>query len=575
MAIFIPPKGSAEVLSSIPLQEGEIVFNTTDKKFYTGDNGKLGGKAIFTDGAPALEGDFATKSDLSTLSTTFAAQIAEAVKQEADPLFTEALSGLATKEDLEQHEANAEAAYLKAADFDTAFADAFGDAAGDYYTKDAANDAIARATSGLASKSEIASLISDEQDPDFHEALSGLARVEDLDNYASKSEVDSKIYKNDYTSFEVTVISAAIPAGTLSDIDNPFGANEKIAYKYGVGATYAQMLEKFYLCSDTPIIYSDVVIDWGDGTQTAIADDDEDVTLKKGKPGDSYNKIEVKHTYAETGKYIVKIYGKDYFGIRNTDNDYNLISRVFEEDLSLASCVTDLTDFCNRARLLLKVDAARWINTKNVTVAYELFAGCHNLYSAVGFYGFFPKLLRYNMMFSHCWSLVYTDIRIMPGTYAIHSMFNGCHLLGSLPSKPVKVEDLFCENTSFNARCAAAAAFRNCYSLSLNDVSKVADLLWDNVNTVFATGTSATRTFYCDNGVPAELTQYAPSLTAEFNPPAWLSAVPTTWGGSKTDDTITVNKEFFNSILTRLSQLEADVADISGAVSGANREEEP
>ena len=564
MAIFIPPKGTSDALSSIALLEGELVFNTTEKKFYTGDGETLGGFPAFNGGgSPAPEGDFVTKDELSGYATK--TDIAAMLTSEADPLFAEAVSGLATKQDV---------AGLISKDY-------VDEAVGEV------NDAIVELKDGLevngvvksdledyVSKDEIATIITGEEGADFEEAVESLAKLDDLTNYATtgyvKNEVKNEIDKSDYTSFEVTVISSAngIPAGTASTIDNPYVENEKLVYKFGVPATYTAMTEKFFLCSDTPMDKSDVVIDWGDGTQTAIADGGADVVLKKGKPSSTYNKIEVTHVYTVEDKYIVKIYGKDYFGIRNTDNDYNLISRVFEEDLSLASCVTDLTDFCNRARLLLKVDAARWINTKNVTVAYELFAGCHNLYYATGFYGFFPKLLRYNMMFSHCWSLVYTDMRIMPGAYAIYSMFAGCHLLGSLPNKPVKVEDLFCENASFNARVSANAAFRNCYSLKMSSPDKVANLLWDNVNTVFETGTGAAATFHFDDSIPSELIDYAPSLTAAFELPAWLSAVPTTWGGTNTENnTIVVNKALFNSILSRLDALEA-------TVNGSERNEE-
>ena len=57
MAIFKPPRGSDEVLSEIVLEKGEIVYNTTDGKFYTGDDQTAGGILLNSGAAAPVSGE--------------------------------------------------------------------------------------------------------------------------------------------------------------------------------------------------------------------------------------------------------------------------------------------------------------------------------------------------------------------------------------------------------------------------------------------------------------------------------------------------------------------------------------
>ena len=447
-------------------------------------------------------------------------------------------------------------------------------------------DPLFKGVSGqFATKAEIANLISEELDPKFEEvsgkfqlaetAFSGdyndlinkpeipeipsgvssfandagyLTEHQSLDGYATKEELNEL----DYTSFEVTVISSSIAADTFSDIENPYISGQTIPYTYAItGATYLSMIEKFQLVSNSPKESADVIIDWGDGEQTIVATD-EGVTSSYSTSS-NYYKFGLSHKYDAVGKYIVKIYGKDYFGIRNTGNKNNLISRVFEEDLSLASCVTDLTNFCSNALLLLKIKAARWINLKNIVNIHEMFGGCSNLYYAIGFYGFMPKMLRYNLMFSNCAGLVYTDIRIMPGTFSIISMFNSCSRLGMLGgNQSIYLDELFWDTGYLNNHCAIGGAFNWCSYLKIKNINRAKELLWNNVHTYFEFGTAGVPFPYCSNSL--------------------LAQIPVSWGGTLNEEPITLNNLYVTNINDNINNNEININNLITKLSKVIKE---
>lgn len=139
MAIFIPPRGTKESLSGIALYEGELVYNTTDKKFYTGDGVTLGGKPVFEDQTADMS-QYATKADIAGL-----------LSGELDPIFGAISGSLATTE---------------------------------YVNAEFAKKSDIPEISNLATKEEIAGLLSGELDPIFGELSSG---------FAVKSEIPRKV----------------------------------------------------------------------------------------------------------------------------------------------------------------------------------------------------------------------------------------------------------------------------------------------------------------------------------------------------------------------------------------------
>lgn len=135
MAIFFPPKGTDEKLSGLTLFEGELVYNTTKKQFYTGDGQTKGGFPIV-----ANQTDVPTKlseleNDCGFITTA----------GELDEIFKSVSGQFATKDELST---KAESSDIMAI---SAFLDNF------------------------ATKSEIASLISSETDPVFAELSSRFA----------------------------------------------------------------------------------------------------------------------------------------------------------------------------------------------------------------------------------------------------------------------------------------------------------------------------------------------------------------------------------------------------------------
>jgi len=83
MAIFIPPRGSDSSLSSVVLLDGELVYNTTKKKFYTGNGETSGGVPVFEERDLS---SYATKTDIASL-----------LSGELDPIFINASGTFATK----------------------------------------------------------------------------------------------------------------------------------------------------------------------------------------------------------------------------------------------------------------------------------------------------------------------------------------------------------------------------------------------------------------------------------------------------------------------------------------------
>jgi hypothetical protein len=154
---------------------------------------------------------------------------------------------------------------------------------------------------------------------------------------------------SDYTAFEVLAHDTDINAG---DIDEVTG----IAYAEHVSA---QMTHKMILRTSTPKEQQDVIIDWGDGAVASVKDGDFEAEL-------SDNQFVMSHTYQNPGRYIVKIYGKQYYAVKYSDSQYsgisryNLICRVLDYDLPIASHLTNLSSFCFHATRLQKVNVPKY-----------------------------------------------------------------------------------------------------------------------------------------------------------------------------------------------------------------------
>jgi hypothetical protein len=167
---------------------------------------------------------------------------------------------------------------------------------------------------------------------------------------------------------------------------------------------------------------TDIVVDWGDNTITVLKDCTQvtniDNQLKQyilvsSKDNDVC--IQLKHKYSSTGKYIVKIFGKNYYNIYTPDRDSgedNLICRVLDNDLPIASHIINMSSFYRNSIRLLKVklpeyyDITKWINVSN------MFIYCTNLLSLTGFENKFKCLQSFDKFIANTTSLQECDLTI-------------------------------------------------------------------------------------------------------------------------------------------------------------------
>lgn len=241
-----------------------------------------------------------------------------------------------------------------------------------------------------------------------------LERQLKFDNMVSAGLVDP----NDYTAFEVHPTDAVIPAGTVDDITG-------FTYTYEVPA---QMTAKFNVRTTASLEDMDVVVDWGDGSKQILKDGEyEEVSAS----GYTYT---MSHTYTTPGRYVVKIFGKQYFALSTSPfTDNSLVSRCLDSDLPIASHLTNLSSLCTNSKRLLKVDVPfskimfRIINTSS------MFARCYNLVQATGFGGYMsPAMFSCSWMFHECWSMSECDF-ILPtyftDSWGIKGAFKDCRSL--------------------------------------------------------------------------------------------------------------------------------------------------
>lgn len=268
-----------------------------------------------------------------------------------------------------------------------------------------------------------------------------------------------KVDRSSCTAFEVMPNKKAIPAET---IDNQEGIGKLMGIEGYVGTTIekedgevkpavysievpACTVHKMSLKSLQAPANCDVVIDWGDGKIDRIKDEkyDASTTVEYNVAGEVYT---ISHDYNyknamafNSQKYIVRVFGKDYYSIRhNESNGNNLMSRIFENDLPVADHITNLASFAAYATRLLKVKLGH--STDVFIKAYNWSSVVDSCSNLISFTGFKKNVLRHNCiitsLFHECVSLEETDFVIPQGVSAIGSVFENCGKLAK------KIEDL-------------------------------------------------------------------------------------------------------------------------------------
>lgn len=245
-------------------------------------------------------------------------------------------------------------------------------------------------------------------------ALAGKADKEHThEQYALKAEMNANAEElraeiaakdsaqNTTTEFQVYATNAVIAAGvTDSETGIPWATDVP-----------AGMTQKFKIRCDVLAANSDVVIEWGDGTSSAIAknefesSDDSDWGL-----GEMV--YVVAHTYAAPGRYRVIVRGKQYWGFQQVKG-FNIISRIFDHGYPTAGWLQNLSVACQWSPKIQKVVFPTGLELfANIHNAYALFADCVNLVSVKNCQTKFRFTRDVTNMFSGCAALKECDFQL-------------------------------------------------------------------------------------------------------------------------------------------------------------------
>lgn len=303
----------------------------------------------------------------------------------------------------------------------------------------------------------------------------------------------------DYTAFEVYANDTIISPGEHAELGT-------ITVEIPV-----QMTETFALRTTTPEADSDVVIDWGDGTVQKVKDGEHGGYT--GPDGEGRYIAKMTHTYAATGKYVVKVYGKDYFCLSHAPSHVsdasNMQCRILADDLPIASHLTNLTAFAYGTLKLVTVQCASYKYLHRTTNHAQMFTNDKNLLSVTGFEDLVMISRGAEGCFQFCENMHTCD-------------FNG----------------VLCSN---NPR-AMYAMFQNCYALSVDIgkffptkfVSRALNFTNTFTHMHAMTGTVDPNQFWSDPNIDWQgFSNCFYGCSDKIR-----SQVPTSWGGTSTEEIV-------------------------------------
>jgi hypothetical protein len=281
------------------------------------------------------------------------------------------------------------------------------------------------------------------------------------------------------------------------------------------------MKECFNLWTNLPHDQMNLRIEWGDGT--IESQDDFFRSNHEAYETNGRSQYVFIHEYKEPGTYIVKITGSCYYRIdhgtdkmaripevweayktewkgapRQNDNSktpqpnyWNLMSRVFENDLPIAKNFTNMTQFCHGAVQLKKVAIPEECTYSQVVNAYGLFVECINLESATGMVAFEIASIKRSVgwFFAYCEKLITTDFMLpiyLKEAYmntGYNEVFRGCAMLtvdlgtliGAIGSPYVVLKGTFRDCPLIT--CSSASAARINAMLTHVEVANSSDCL--------------------------------------------------------------------------------------------------
>lgn len=354
--------------------------------------------------------------------------------------------------------------------------------------------------------------------------------VPNVDGLASEKYVAEAMNQVDYTAWEVYPTSGDLEAGayTQNDFTN-------------IQAIPASNIEEFTVSIITAVEDSDVVIDWGDGNKSIIANNEYTNVGSANARGERDVTVQHEYTVSDT-KYIVKVFGRGYCKIVHPKSNNNLMCRVFEADLPIASHFKNLWQFAYGAKRLLSVTVGQMHPIVFATNLGGLFQNCINLQKATGFERMY-NLWGVGSMFNGCVNLKTTDFKFSPDIYQADNVFLNCLILER------NVNDFFqgLNNNVLefkNSYVDLAGAFANCQLLSGTISDAVKNILWNNSKTKINTGSST----FTNVGLHQDN-----SVNERYD---LLNQIPVSWGGRNT------NIVPAKLIEDQVSSLIAQVADI-------------
>jgi hypothetical protein len=277
----------------------------------------------------------------------------------------------------------------------------------------------------------------------------------------------------------------------------------------------------------------DVVIDWGDGNFSTIANGEYDIFNPNEADGEG--DFVLSHTYntplGEDAKYIIKIYGKNYYGIRNVagEGNHNLICRVLDEDLPLASNLRNISSMCLKAKYLTTVNIPEYRNPllhiRNMSSA---FSDCINLRTVKGLINL-PQLkaAAFTGMFNNDLSLAECEVKLNTNISSMSNIFRYC------PNLVFNLSDVLPDSDFISDSITVGNFIQHCMYMKLGDATKVAKRLWNNSNVTWKSFESAFK--YCSEEVRAQ--------------------VPASWGGTASNDII--EKSLKEQILELKAEIES------------------
>lgn len=327
-----------------------------------------------------------------------------------------------------------------------------------------------------------------------------------MDNDAREQivELSGKLIDlEDYTAFEVLIHGTNVKAGDTID---------GITYNYDFAGTYTHSFR--LRTGEVDNTTSDVIIDWGDGTIHAIANGD--YYSKSISSSSKDTDYDLTHTYKNEGKYIIKIYGRMYYGISvcsgsmPSNLNHNCICRLFDNDLPIASNLTNISSMCRYAYRLTSVDVPSYLNFSHISNISLLFNSCTNLKTVKGLKNQFLVVTAAGQIFEKCYSLQTCEFTLPVAVTRsfLNSVFHYCISLTT------PIQDLFPACGFIGGTLNIDNIFTSCKSMP---GTVPADMLWNNKNVKF---TNTTYAFWGNT------------------PDAIRSQVPASWGGMASDDII-------------------------------------